>query len=382
MRTAGVFVVIALVGAALLALSAQAPAEPEKETKKGLHTLHVGNSLTDTTGRFDEQCRAAGLSAALARRLTAGGALTRQLWDVELDKQKDKWQKALTDLGTIDDFTVQPRDFDIAREASYDIKFFDLVREKSPEVQPWFYCEWVEKERKRPTDQAKVPSSQMKTLYPALTWPESMGAMLLYVEELQAEVMKTYKGKKRPRIIPSSIAMGQVCDMIERGKFPGVEAGSFYPLLFSDGVHPNQNGAFLVNCTWYAAFYGESPEDKLKPVGTTLTPAQAKVMQQVAWKVVKNYPESGLFEAGTTPAAKPEFSLAAGAIKEPTQIQLTSTTADTLFRYTLDGTVPSRSCGYVYAGAISVRPGMTVKAVAFKSGMADSPVAEATYPGP
>ena len=375
-----VVVLLLLTGLATVSSEAQVPAKGSV-ARVGLHSLHVGNSLTDTTGRFPDQVRAAGIMHEY-RKMTSGGALTKQMWDEAVGSRKDFWNKALADLGTVDHFTVQPRNFDIAREAGYDIKFFNLVREKSPDVQPWFYCEWVEKERRRPTDQAKVPSSQMKTLYPALTWPESMGAMLLYVEELQAQVMKTYEGKKRPRIIPSAIAMGLVCDMIERGKFPGVPAGSFYPLLFSDGVHPNENGAFLVNCTWYAAFYGETPEDKLKPVGTKLTPDQVKVMQQVAWKVVKNYPESGLFEAGTSPAAKPEFSVAPAAIKETTPIQLSSATPDTLFRYTLDGTPPSRTCGYVYAGAISVRPGMTVKAVAFKSGMADSPVAEATCPAP
>jgi hypothetical protein len=30
---------------------------------------------------------------------------------------------------------------------------------------------------------------------------------------------------------------------------------------------------------------------------------------------------------------------------------------------------------------VSVRPGMTIKALAYKSGLADSPVASATYPG-
>ena len=46
---------------------------------------------------------------------------------------------------------------------------------------------------------------------------------------------------------------------------------------------------------------------------------------------------------------------------------------------TMDGTTPTRTRGYVYCGVISARPGMTLKAVAYKSGMADSPVVEATY---
>ena len=44
----------------------------------------------------------------------------------------------------------------------------------------------MERDRIRPTDKAQVPSSQMTTLAPALTWEESMGAMLLYVEDCDA----------------------------------------------------------------------------------------------------------------------------------------------------------------------------------------------------
>jgi hypothetical protein len=60
-------------------------------------------------------------------------------------------------------------------------------------------------------------------------------------------------------------------------------------------------------------------------------------------------------------------------------LTLKSATPGAWFRYTLDGTTPTRTRGYVYCGVISVRPGMTVKAIAYKSGMADSPVVEATF---
>jgi hypothetical protein len=49
-------------------------------------------------------------------------------------------------------------------------------------------------------------------------------------------------------------------------------------------------------------------------------------------------------------------------------------------RQTLDGTTPTRPCGYVSCGIISARPGMMIKAIAFESGMADSPVTEVAYP--
>ena len=59
---------------------------------------------------------------------------------------------------------------------------------------------------------------------------------------------------------------------------------------------------------------------------------------------------------------------------------ITSATPGAWFRYTLDGTQPARTRGYIYCGVVSVRPGMTLKAVAYRSGMADSPVAATPYP--
>ena len=347
--------------------------------RPGLNTFHIGNSLTDTTSQFATFARTAGREHSY-HKFTAGGALTKKLWDVDLVQQKDRWDMTLDEVKRIDHFTVQPRDFNVAEEADYDVKFFDRIRKHSPDFQPWYYVEWTERDRQRPTDKGTVPSSEMKTLYPAATWEESMAAMLLYGEDLQRKVAEDYKEGKKPRILPSCVAMGWIRNLIDQGKFPGVAPGSFYPALFLDSVHPNVKGGYLVDLTWYAAFYGESPEGKVLPVGTGLTAEQAAVMQRLAWDVVKNYPDCGLYEEGTTPVGKPDFAPTPAAVGDVTPVKLVSATPGAWFRYTLDGTAPTRTNGYLYCGVVSVRPGMTLKAVAFKSGMADSAVAEAAYP--
>lgn len=349
----------------------------ESSAKAGLSTFHIGNSLTDTTAQFPVFARTAGILHD-RKSFTSGGALTKQLWAMGTNKDQDRW-KALDGIKQLDHFTIQPRDFDLAAEADHDVRFLQVVRQKFPDFQPWLYIEWVERGRQRPSDKGTVPSSQMKTLYPALTWEESMAAMLLYGEELQRRLGETYKEGKRPRILPSCLAMGWIKNLIDTGKFAGASPGTFYPLLFSDDVHPNINGGYLVDLTWFAAFYRQSPEGKVLPIGTVLTSEQAAVMQRLAWDVIKNYPDCGLYEEGATPAGKPEFTPAPTALKTVTPVTLSSATPGAWFRYTLDGTTPTRTNGYVYCGVISVRPGMTVKAVAYKSGMADSAVAEAMY---
>ena len=164
-------------------------------------------------------------------------------------------------------------------------------------MQPWLYCEWTEMKRERPTDKGEVPSSQMKKLYPALTWEESMGAMLLYMEELQRKIGETYHEGKSPRILPAALAMGWIKNMIDDNRLPGIAPGSFYPLLFNDQVHPtvnpfineNANGGYLVDLTWFSAFYRKSPEGGVLPIGTTFSTEQAAILQRLAWEVIRNY---------------------------------------------------------------------------------------------
>lgn len=363
------------------------------QTKPGLFTAHIGNSLTGTCGGFWRYARTAGY-AHRQESFLRPGALTRENWAVAMgDYKNDKlanaketqaqkrgtatWDDYWSKIGTVDLITLQPRDFDLDKEISAEISFIRKFREKSPDLQPWLYCEWVEMKRARPSDNGTVPSFQMKKTFPALTWEESMSAMLLYVEELQHRLGEQLHEGKPAHIIPSALAMGWIKNMIDRGKFPGVKPGSFYPLLFNDQVHPasgpihnSANGAYLVDLTWYSAFYREAPEGKTQPIETTFTPEQARIIERLAWDVVKNYPDSGLYEEGTKPCGKPEFS------NDGKIITLKSSTPGAWFRYTLDGTTPTRTRGYVYCGAISVQPGIQVQAVAYKSGMADSAVTQ------
>jgi Fn3 associated len=204
-----------------------------------------------------------------------------------------------------------------------------------------------------------------------------MSAMLLYVEELQHRLKNAYPEGKQARVLPAALAMGWMKNMIDHDRFPGAKRGTFYPLLFNDQVHPadmpihgTANGAYLVDMTWYSAFYREAPEGKVLPIETSFAPEQARTVERLAWDVIKNYPDCGLYEEGTQPCGQPAFA------NDGKTITLSSATSGAWFRYTLDGTVPTRTRGYVYCGAISVQPGIQVKAVAYKSGMADSGVRE------
>ncbi len=365
----------------------------EGSSKPGLVSAHLGNSLTGTTNGFWRYARTAGYdhkSTAFLR----GGALTRELWKLAtgeyagdplaLVKEKDArnrgsliWADFWKDVGKVDVLTMQPRDFDLTKEVEAEVNFIKMFREKSPEVQPWLYCEWVEQRRQRPSDLGQVPSYQMTKTFPALTWEESMSAMLLYVEELQHRLDAMNLEGKRPRILPTALMMGWIKNKIDHKQFGDAKPGTFYQTFFNDQVHPNAspghgnaNGGYIVDLTWYSAFYREPADGKVLPIETTLSPEQVEIAQELAWSIIQNYPDCGLYENGSEPCADPQFA------NNGKTITLTSATPDVWFRYTLDGTPPTRTRGYVYCGAISVQPGIQVKAVAYRSGMADSAVAE------
>jgi len=363
-------------------------------TKPGFETVGLGNSLTGTTSGTWRFVRTAGITQK-SMMFGRGGALTRELWALESGeyaadkvasakeetarkKGSEPWTEFWKKVGKPDILTLQPRDFDLDKEIAAEINFIKLFREKSPDIQPWLYCEWVEMARQRPSDKGLVPSYQMTKTFPALTWEESMSAMLLYVEELQHRLAAAHLDGKPAHIIPSALAMGWIKNKIDHGQFPGVKPGSFYSLIFNDQVHPaasptngSANGAFLVDMTWFSAFYRQPSEGKVLPIETTFTPEQAQAVERLTWDIIKNYPDCGLYEEGKQPCGKPEFA------NDGKIITLKSSTPGAWFRYTLDGTNPTRTRGYVYCGAISVQPGIRPKAIAYRSGMADSEVAEA-----
>jgi hypothetical protein len=323
--------------------------------------MHVGNSLTASLMRLPDCARAAGYIHDYHTWTKEGGA-TPGIWTNTQAKARAEWDQELTAMGRIDHFSVQPRlpgftDADLANEAKYDALFFDSVRAKSPDVQPWIYSEWPSR---------KVGFNGWPP--PATTFEEACAALITSTETIERKVCELSKDGKRPRILPCTLAVAHLKNELEAGKIPGLSAQDFDLIMFYDNVHPGDPGRYLLAMVWFAAFYHESPVGLIPPVGSSLTAEQAGALQRLAWDVVKNYPDCGFYEAGSQPCAKPEIA------SDGKVITLQSATAGAWIRYTLDGAIPTRTSGYVYCGPIAVRPDLHLKAVAYRSGLADSEV--------
>jgi thermitase len=81
----------------------------------------------------------------------------------------------------------------------------------------------------------------------------------------------------------------------------------------------------------------------------------------------------------STPVAAPTFSPGAGTYTSAQSVTIGTTTGGASIRYTTDGSTPSETAGTVYSRPIAVSSSMTIKAIAYAAGMADSAVVSAAY---
>lgn len=80
-----------------------------------------------------------------------------------------------------------------------------------------------------------------------------------------------------------------------------------------------------------------------------------------------------------TQVAAPSFSPGGGTYSSAQSVTITTATSGATIRYTTNGITPTATTGTVYSSPVSISTTTTLKAIAYKSGMADSTVTSATY---
>jgi len=96
------------------------------------------------------------------------------------------------------------------------------------------------------------------------------------------------------------------------------------------------------------------------------------------WKThIGSFKFSSCGTAGTV--ATPTFTPPAGTYSSGQSVTISTTTLGASIRYTTDGSTPTSTLGNLYLSPVSVSSSLTLKAIAYKTGMTDSPVASAAY---
>jgi hypothetical protein len=108
---------------------------------------------------------------------------------------------------------------------------------------------------------------------------------------------------------------------------------------------------------------GTSFAYRIRAVNTTDPSAYSNTATATTWAAV----------------AAPAFSPAPGVYATTQSITLGSATPGAVIRYTTDGSTPTATTGTVYGGPISLANSATLKAIAYKAQLADSPVVTGDY---
>jgi len=81
----------------------------------------------------------------------------------------------------------------------------------------------------------------------------------------------------------------------------------------------------------------------------------------------------------TIQVTTPTFSPLAGTYAATQSVTISTTTAGAAIRYTTDGSTPTSTTGTLYSGPITVGSNLTLSAIAYKTGLADSAVGSSAY---
>ena len=158
-----------------------------------IHTgsLHIGNSLTQLAAEFLINTLAAGyVNDGFICGI--GGVKTKKLWEATTTA----WQQRTPPSSSTSGFGTRPGRArgapttspcsraisTLRKEADFEIRFIlNLVRTKSPQVQPWLYIEWTEMglASARPSSRDRAHHSNAE-VWLALRGKSRMAAMVLY----------------------------------------------------------------------------------------------------------------------------------------------------------------------------------------------------------
>ncbi len=81
----------------------------------------------------------------------------------------------------------------------------------------------------------------------------------------------------------------------------------------------------------------------------------------------------------TEKAVAPSITPAGGTFSSAQSVTIITATTDAIIKYTTDGSAPSQSNGLIYSAPINIASSITLKAIAIKTGMADSDVSSASF---
>ncbi len=138
---------------------------------------------------------------------------------------------------------------------------------------------------------------------------------------------------------------------------------------------PAPNGEIRWSAGIYVTGWYPKPSSTPNPAYRELYEDHYRIADTEAEAEPANWDEN----SGPTPVADPTFSLGGGTYSSAQSVSIASATGGTSIRYTTDGSTPSEIAGTTYSVPVNISSSLTLRAIAYESGFADSNVISATY---
>ena len=245
---------------------------------KGLRSYHIGNSLTDGMGEYTRELAiAAGFVDHFMDRQTIPGS------PLYLNYQSDSgfgtpYREAFEKFAPLSELVMQTfiSNGD-SQSPEFSLKFYDDARVKSPAIRPWIYGQWED-----------LGSNKLNPTSPL--WEERNRALMRIYIAHSLNFNALTKDKKS-EVIPGGLALLNLKNAFDAKKVPDLT--DFFATNFSDDLHLTENGRQFIGMLIFATLYDQSPVGlpvvKINDIGPTLTSAQNKVYQEVAWETAQSF---------------------------------------------------------------------------------------------
>jgi hypothetical protein len=265
-----------------------------------LRVYLIGNSVTDVVN-YDglaAQATAKGFTHVWNRHMIPGAPL-EWLWDHRTEgfcEQPYGYPEACLANYDWDALTLQPFDRMLDSDTLNGGQYMTRAHARNANVQVYIYSRWP----RTPGDVAPTDASLTAATWDQLWLRHYTGGWdgtnesKNYFDTLTTTLRRMYTTYRPILEIPAGDVLHELNVRAQAGHFSAFsidEAWDFY----SDGIHFNNIGSYVVGCTFFATIYKTDPRGMAVPAQYgSITRALADTIQSVVWGVVSTYPLAGV----------------------------------------------------------------------------------------
>jgi hypothetical protein len=275
-----------------------------------LRVYHVGNSVTDTLRYNGVTAQAAQMGHAytFGKHISAGASLPTIYNYTSTSGHFHAngfglYRDALDDF-TWDAITLEPFDNSINGtngDLVYAKNFINYALPQSPNAQFYVYSRWPRKVDDGNGNLALNYEQKWLTPYtytgtnPGNTSNETKGFFESLVDRLNSDLPNL---NKNVLMVPVGDVLLEVDQRMRAGQVPGYTSVN---QLYTDHIHFNDTGSYIVGMTFFATMYRDNPMNTAKPANWAgISAAQAAQFQSAVWDVVSGHAYSGVIPGDFT----------------------------------------------------------------------------------